>query len=472
MVLFIIFAWSILLLITLFLIRLYFKRRLRKNTIAIFHLYCASGGGGERVLWHCVRALLTKYPNYTVHIYTHKQADDDSLKILLKARDLFKIDLISDCRIVDRLEFIPLRWSYLVEARRYPFITLFFQNLASVILAMQAAYQMTPEIYMETIGFACTLPIFKLLGCSTITYVHYPTISVDMIKNVSTSSHASFNNREIFVKSPLLRKLKLVYYHTLVCFYRFAGRQADLVMVNSTWTQQHIESLWKTRAHVVFPPCDVDSFNKIYEERSSRKVDKSSNALNVISIAQFRPEKNHQLQIEAFDYFVNQVEVPNSRLVLYGGCRDSEDHKRVDFLRDLVQRLDLSSRIDLVVNAPFENLINGMAKSDIALHTMVNEHFGIVLVEFMAAGLITIAHESGGPKMDIITDGEDGFLARDAIEFGEKLVKISQMKKEERQRLQRNAVTKSKQFSAKSFEDKLTKLLEPFFRSDPLPKRR
>lgn len=472
MVLFIILGASISLFLIVCLLRFFLRRRLRKNTIGIFHLYCASGGGGERVLWHCVKALLSKYPNHTVHIYTHKYSDYDSLKVLLKARDLFKIDLISDCRIVDRLEFIPLRCSSFVEAKRYPYVTLFFQNFASLLLAIQAAYLMTPEIYMETIGFAWTLPIFKLLGSSTITYVHYPTISLDMIKDVSTSSHASFNNRGVFVRSPLLRKLKLIYYNILVILYKYAGRHADLVMVNSTWTRNHIESLWNTRVHVVFPPCDVESFNMIYEKRLSRKSNKSSGSLNAISIAQFRPEKNHQLQIEAFDYFVNQVDDSNSRLVLYGGCRDTEDHKRADFLRDLIQRLDLSSRIDLAVNVSFENLVNSVAESNTALHTMVNEHFGIVLVEFMAAGLITIAHDSGGPKMDIITDGEDGFLARDAIDFGEKLVKISQMKENERQRIEKNAVARSKQFSAKTFEEKLNTLLKPFFKSDPLYKER
>lgn len=35
---------------------------------------------------------------------------------------------------------------------------------------------------------------------------------------------------------------------------------------------------------------------------------------------------------------------------------------------------------------------------------MWNEHFGISVVELMAAGLVVIAHNSGGPKLDIIPD--------------------------------------------------------------------
>jgi alpha-1,2-mannosyltransferase len=38
---------------------------------------------------------------------------------------------------------------------------------------------------------------------------------------------------------------------------------------------------------------------------------------------------------------------------------------------------------------------------------MWNEHFGIGVVEMLAAGLVTVAHDSAGPKMDIVTPSLD-----------------------------------------------------------------
>lgn len=38
----------------------------------------------------------------------------------------------------------------------------------------------------------------------------------------------------------------------------------------------------------------------------------------------------------------------------------------------------------------------------LGLHTIQNEHFGIGIVEYMAAGVIAVVHDSGGPKMDIV----------------------------------------------------------------------
>lgn len=439
------------------------QRRRRKNTIAFFHLYCSSGGGGERVLWHTIEALFKKHPNYTIYIYSHKNIQNDTLRILRKVHELFKIDLISDQNLIDRLEFVPLFFSPLIEAKRYPYLTLFCQNIGSILLACEAAYRLLPEVYLETIGFTFTLPIFKLHRCTVITYVHYPTISSDMIQNVRTSTHSSFNNREIFVKYPILRNAKLIYYRALAYCYGLAGRQANLVLVNSTWTQNHIKSLWNTEAHVVYPPCDIDSFKTLRAKRSLRRETATQyKPLNIVSIAQFRPEKNHDQQIEAFDIFLHKTEAFDSRLTLYGGCRDDDDFKRVENLRELIHNMDSGPNIEIVVGASFQCLLEGMKDSEVALHTMKNEHFGIVLLECMAAGLIMVAHDSGGPKTDIIEDGVNGFLANSEAEFAEKLVKISSMSNEERQKICENATKKSEQFSTQVFEERLLILLEPF----------
>lgn len=68
------------------------------------------------------------------------------------------------------------------------------------------------DIFIDTTGFAFTMPIFKFLGGSkTACYVHYPTITTDMCKRVS-SRVAIYNNNRAIARSPILTVGKLLYY--------------------------------------------------------------------------------------------------------------------------------------------------------------------------------------------------------------------------------------------------------------------
>ena len=68
-----------------------------------------------------------------------------------------------------------------------------------------------------------------------------------------------------------------------------------------------------------------------------------------------------------------------------------------------------------MINESREAIIETMKESKVAIHTMKEEHFGISVVEMMSAGLVTIAHASGGPQHDIIGCKQEpvGFLAKD-----------------------------------------------------------
>lgn len=61
-------------------------------------------------------------------------------------------------------------------------------------------------------GYAFTLPLFKYFnGSATGCYVHYPTISTDMLNQVK-KGQAAFNNREFIARSKTATWGKLLYY--------------------------------------------------------------------------------------------------------------------------------------------------------------------------------------------------------------------------------------------------------------------
>ena len=50
----------------------------------------------------------------------------------------------------------------------------------------------------------------------------------------------------------------------------------------------------------------------------------------------------------------------------------------------------------------FPDLMNKFKECQLGIHSMEAEHFGISIVEMIASGCIVVAHNSAGPKHDII----------------------------------------------------------------------
>ena len=71
-------------------------------------------------------------------------------------------------------------------------------------------------------------------------------------------------------------------------------------MVNSSWTEDHINKLWiSNKTYKVYPPCDNREFLLI-PRNSSANDDSSHKKVNkIISLGQFRPEKDHAMQIRS-----------------------------------------------------------------------------------------------------------------------------------------------------------------------------
>lgn len=153
-----------------------------------------------------------------------------------------------------------------------------------------------------------------MCGCEIAAYVHYPTISRDMRSAVENRVEA-FNNSALWARSRLLSGAKFEYYRALTATYGASGRCAATVMVNSTWTRGHVVDVWRPlTCAVVYPPCATETL-------CAEPCDaKSTDPLVVVSLAQFRPEKNHGLQLEAWARLPTDVRA-KARLVVAGAVR-------------------------------------------------------------------------------------------------------------------------------------------------------
>ncbi|KAG9854352.1 UDP-Glycosyltransferase/glycogen phosphorylase, partial [Aureobasidium melanogenum] len=428
-----------------------------EGIIGFFHPFCNAGGGGERVLWAAVRATQERYPKALCVVYTGDH-DVDKDTIIHNVKNRFNIPLHAP-----RLTFLYLSTRDFLLAQHWPHFTLLGQSIGSLIVGWDAFNLVVPDIFIDTMGYAFTLAMSHFLfpDVPTAAYVHYPTISTDMLGSLDASGRGV----NAGTGSGWKGNAKKAYWHLFARLYSWIGGEIDVVMTNSTWTQNHIKALWgRTRqkrrwtrdTFVVFPPVAVE---ELEQEIDVSEESEKSRRKDILYIAQFRPEKDHQNIIMAFADFLRRQKTTDKdtpRLVLVGSVRDEKDKMLVYKLRVLAREQHIADHVDFVIDAKWSQILHRLRTSWIGVNGMWNEHFGIGVVEYQAAGLISVVDDSGGPKYDIVVpiDGKPtGFHAKSPTEFADGFAKALDQSPSETLAMRKRARTSAKRFSEQVFRD-------------------
>lgn len=175
-----------------------------------------------------------------------------------------------------------------------------------------------------------------------------------------------------------------------------AARLPQVVMVNSSWTRRHIAELWWQwrKPQRVYPPCDTCALQASTRQLGPRPalqvnpaavpqvpprehlrskpwphpsthphthvappywprappqalpLDRRLKRAYLVSVAQFRPEKDHALQLRALAAARAKAEgmhdavgdaVLGAHLKLVGSCRNAEDERRIEELKGVLR---------------------------------------------------------------------------------------------------------------------------------------
>lgn len=439
------------------------RAKLKPHSVGFFHPHTSDGGGGERVLWCAVREVQTLRPDAEVVVYT----GDDLTGAELTRRAALRFGVT----LARPIDVVKLRRRRLVEPDAYPALTLVGQAVGACVLAAEALSMYRPAVFFDTVGHAFAYPLARLAGSRVVAYVHYPTVSSDMIARVRRGAE-TYNNRPAVARSGALSLAKLWYYRAFALAYGACGRCASAVAVNSSWTKAHVDALWGTSADIVYPPCDVDFDVDVEKNNDATKTrDAETDPPYVLSVGQFRPEKDHALQLRAWARAKEEHPelLASARLKLAGGVRGPADAARVASLRALADAVGVGDSVDFVVDAPHARIRELLANARVGLHAMLDEHFGICVVEYMAAGAVPVAHASAGPKMDIVVPAEGvdrcGFLAETEAEYASAIARAFGLDEAERAAMvERGRNRARRMFSEGAFSSALRGTLAPVFR--------
>lgn len=380
----------------------------RKVIYGFFHPYANNGGGGEKVLWQAVHATLLEDPRNIVAIYT-VNVDAKPLDILQKAADKFAITGIDSKRVV----FIYLRrYALLIDSNYWKHFTLLGQLFGSAVLGLEAMYELSPDIWIDTQGLPGSYLLANwVLKEPIVAYVHYPIIQPDMFSKLKFQKFSDLVTMS-FSASDVKQAIKFLYWTALYSFYMYLGSMVDITFANGTWTLNHIKNIWYLNPirgreiALLYPPCSAE-VPKGVADTVVEKVKPRKN--NMIYVGQFRPEKRHLLVLEQYSKFLAKFrdsKLPLSSLptiTFLGSCRTPTDSDTLDKLYAQVRKLDISDYVEFVVDCSYEELKEHLATAKFGLNAMWNEHFGISVVEYLSFGVVPIVHASAGPLLDILS---------------------------------------------------------------------
>ncbi len=212
-----------------------------------------------------------------------------------------------------------------------------------------------------------------VLGTQDVGYV--PSISVPTVQYCYFPEY--FEHLRTSPSSPLWR----LYYRPARFYYRNRVRRVDGLLSVSDFTRVFVWKIWGRDSETLYPPCPIE----LYVGRTSRREDL------VISVGRIVREKRIHLFIEI------ARKLPTVKFIVIGSVADENS----DYYRWLESR---SPENVSFVLAPLRKVKDILTRAKVYVHSAENEHFGITIVEAMAAGCVPVVHDSGGPREIVSED--------------------------------------------------------------------
>jgi glycosyltransferase involved in cell wall biosynthesis len=274
-----------------------------------------------------------------------------------------------------------------------------------------------------------TLPYYhcSLSKNNAITYCHFPSAkyhidseNLEYLRDIKISGFTQIPDID-YSKNKEANIFDVETEHKVKKYFKFLRNKYynmmknTLVLTNSEYTRKAISNAFNIDAKILYPPVDVETFQKIASKSNHQRED------IILVISRIAPDK----QIE------NAIEVARlirrrgigKGMIIAGNLHDY-DNRYYQQLKKMIDDYGLSDFVRLQTNISFSKLVELLQLAKVYFHPRIDEHFGISIVEAMASGLVPIVSDIGGhtefvpPKYHFHTLGHAADLI--ALAFEEK----------------------------------------------------
>jgi len=280
------------------------------------------------------------------------------------------------------------------------------------------------------------LPYSTLNGAPLISYIHdYDSPGCTFLNRAYPLKYRQSIPWRFYFTS-----YRLLFGRMLGALERYAFSKS-LILTNSSFTKEHITSTYpEVKPIIVRPPVDVKKFSNIME--SKRREDR------VLIVARINSEKRLETAIQLARLLSNHIKF--TIVGTYNASKSSVSYYAQ--LREMIERYGLEETVEIRTNISLSELLDFMARSKVYFHTKPGEHFGISIVEAMAAGLIPIVPDYGG-QLEFVPKQYRYRTLAEAAEIVKRVINIPQ-----NARCEVSNITK--QFSRERFKSRMKSIIK------------
>ena len=264
------------------------------------------------------------------------------------------------------------------------------------------------DITINTNGDAAPYYHSSFSKDNAITYCHFPSTkyhieseNIDYLKTdlgMTEWSNVFSDNKDYEgINNPKNCKTKLQFsrrkeYFEILKYGYWNLMRNSTVITNSEFSRRAIVNAFGLdNIYILSPPIDIETFRNV--ALMANGDDERNDIILVIS--RIAPHKKIENAIKLAKILKDNNIGKGMKIVgnLYYYYYDYYSE-----LKQMVLSLGLADYITFEINASLDKLLSIIRESRVYFHPMVGEHFGMSILEAMAAGLIPVVTNEGGPR--------------------------------------------------------------------------
>jgi len=273
-------------------------------------------------------------------------------------------------------------------------------------------------------------------GTGDVMYIHYP----------------SFLNHTAYYPglTGISRFLGDLYSLVNASLFPLVKRRVSLFIANSKFTAKFLNEFLSVSPIIINPPVNLDD---ILEKHV---LDFAERERRVITVARISPEKHPELAVY-LAYLLKKYKVS----IVLAGAFSSYNKPLYDELVELSVKMNVDDCFEIKTNISREELIELYRRSIAYIHITPKEHFGISIVEAMAAGTPVIVPRNSGGWIDIAREDANVAIPYCNLREAKCYIKALLDNPQLWRLLSTNGRTRALELNRRSFREKIYEAVKP-----------